>query len=122
VIAVAEVAAGGIVGAPARFALDQWVSSRRRDLFPWGTFLINATGSFVLGLITGLVVYHGLGSAPSNLIGAGFCGAYTTFSTFSYETVRLIEEGAFKSALANVTGSLVVGLLGAGAGLALAAG
>lgn len=119
-ITLVEVGAGGLVGAPARFVVDQLVNSRTRGAFPWGTYVINASGAFVLGLITGLVLYQGLGHIPSAVIGTGFCGAYTTFSTFSWETVRLLEEGTPAAALWNVAGSLVVGLLAAGAGMALA--
>jgi CrcB protein len=95
---------------------------RRPAAFPWGTFVVNLSGAFVLGLVTGLGLYHhGLGSVPKAVLGAGFCGAYTTFSTFSYETVRLVEEGALGAAAANLAGSLLLGLLAAAAGLALAA-
>ena len=111
----------GAVGAPARFLLDQWIGARGRGPFPLGTFVVNVTGAFLLGLITGLALYRGLGSLPKVVLGTGFCGAFTTFSTFSYETVRLLEEGTIRAAAANVIGSLALGLLAAGAGLALAA-
>jgi CrcB protein len=120
VITLVEVGAGGLIGAPARFVVDQVVNSRTRGVFPWGTYVINATGAFILGLISGLVRYQGLGHIPSAVIGTGFCGAYTTFSTFSWETVRLIEEGTPSAAIWNIAGSLVVGLLAAAAGMALA--
>jgi CrcB protein len=119
-ITLVEVGAGGLIGAPARFVVDQLVNSRTRGVFPWGTYVINATGAFILGLISGLVLYQGLGHLPSALIGTGFCGAYTTFSTFSWETVRLIEEGTPSAAIWNIAGSLVAGLLAAAAGMALA--
>lgn len=119
-ITLLEVGAGGLIGAPARFVVDQVVNARTRDVFPWGTYVINATGAFVLGLISGLVLYQGLGHIPSAVIGTGFCGAYTTFSTFSWETVRLIEEGTPSAAIWNIAGSLVVGLLAAAVGMALA--
>ncbi len=115
------VVAGGVLGAPSRYALDQWVNSRTKGFFPWGTFLINATGAFLLGLISGLALYHGLGHLPVAVVGTGFCGAYTTFSTFSYETVRLIEEGTVEAAVRNMAGSLTLGLAAAAAGIALAA-
>lgn len=118
---VLGVVAGGVLGAPSRYALDQWVNSRTKGFFPWGTFLINATGAFLLGLISGLALYHGLGHLPVAVVGTGFCGAYTTFSTFSYETVRLIEEGTVEAAVRNMAGSLTLGLAAAAAGIALAA-
>lgn len=120
-IVLLGVAAGGVVGAPSRYVLDQWVNSRTEGLFPWGTFLINATGAFLLGLISGLALYDGLGHLPAAVVGTGFCGAYTTFSTFSYETVRLIEEDSLEGAVRNMAGSLVLGLAAAAAGIALAA-
>lgn len=120
-IGLVEVGIGGLVGAPTRFVVDQVVNTRRRSLFPWGTFVVNAVGAFILGLLDGLATYHGLGPVPSAVLGTGFCGALTTFSTLSYETVRLLEEGTPKAALWNVAGSLAVGLAAAGAGLGLAA-
>jgi CrcB protein len=120
VITLVEVGAGGLVGAPARYIVDQVVNARTKGTFPWGTYVINASGALLFGLVTGLVMYHGLGHLPASLLGTGFCGAYTTFSTFSWETVRLIEEGTPSAALWNVAGSVVVGLLAAGAGMALA--
>lgn len=120
-IILLEVGVGGMIGAPSRYVMDQYISSRTEGAFPWGTFVINATGALLLGLIVGLAAYHRLGPVPVAIVGTGFCGAYTTFSTFSYETIRLLEEGRFLSALYNVAGSLAVGLLGAGLGLAVAA-
>ena len=119
-ITLIEVGAGGLVGAPSRFILDQVVNSRTRAVFPWGTYIINASGAFILGLISGLVAYQGLGHIPSAVIGTGFCGAYTTFSTFSWETVRLIEEGTPTAAAWNIVGSLLLGLAAAAAGMAIA--
>ena len=119
-ITLLEVGAGGLIGAPARLLVDQAVSSRTRGIFPWGTYVVNATGAFLLGLLSGLAAYHGLDRGASALLGVGFCGAYTTFSTFSWETIRLVEEGALGAALGNVAGSLLVGLAAAGAGMALA--
>ncbi len=116
-----EVGAGGMLGAPARYLLDQFVSTRTEGSFPWGTFVVNLTGALLLGFVVGLSVHHRLGPAPVALVGTGFCGAYTTFSTFTYETVALMAEGRHLSALCNAGGSLVLGLAGAGAGLALAA-
>jgi CrcB protein len=112
---------GGAIGAPARLLVDELVQHRAAGVFPWGTFVINVTGSFVFGVVIGLVLYHGLGDVPRALIGTGFCGAYTTFSTFSYETVRLVEEGSLGAAVGNVAGSVAAGLAAAALGLALVA-
>lgn len=112
---------GGAIGAPARYLIDGWVQDRVSGVFPWGTFVINVTGSLLLGVITGLALYHGLGDLPKIAIGTGFCGAYTTFSTFSYETVRLVEEGSVGLAAGNAFGSVAAGLAAAAVGLAITA-
>lgn len=113
------VAAGGLVGAPARYLLDRAVSGRIESDFPWGTFVVNISGAFFLGLLTGLTLSHHLSPAGKTLLGTGFCGAYTTFSAFTFETVRLVESGQLLQASLNVLASLVVGLAAATAGLAL---
>ena len=82
--------------------------------------MINVSGSFVLGLVTGLSLHHGLSAHALSLIGTGICGGYTTFSTFNVETVRLAEDGSYLEAAANVGGSLAAGLIAAAAGLGLA--
>lgn len=112
--------AGG-VGAPARYLLEGLVQDRTDGAFPWGTFVVNMTGSLLLGLITGAALYHSFPSTPKVWLGTGFCGAYTTFSTFTFETIRLLEEGAVVDALANATASLLTGTAAAAVGLALAA-
>jgi CrcB protein len=111
----------GAVGAPARYLLDDAISSRTQGVFPWGTLAINVSGSFLLGLLTGLALFHGLPATPRLILGTGFCGAYTTFSTFTYETVRLAEEGAVNEAVRNALASLVLAAAAAAAGLAVAA-
>jgi CrcB protein len=111
----------GAIGAVSRYLVDGWVQGRVSGALPWGTFVINVSGSFILGLVTGLALYHGLGRLPATVIGAGFCGAFTTFSTFSYESVRLLERGAVVPAATNSIGSVVVGLSAAGVALALVA-
>jgi CrcB protein len=116
---VAFVAAGA-VGAPLRFLVDGFVADRVEGAFPWGTFVINATGSFALGFLTGLALYHAFPKTPKVILGTGLCGAYTTFSTFTFETVRLAEDGSSSEALRNLLGTLVVGAAAAAAGLALA--
>jgi CrcB protein len=118
---IAVLVVGGALGAPARYFVDGWVEPRVRTLFPWGTFVVNVTGSLVLGVTTGLALYHGLGDVPRAAIATGFCGAYTTFSTFSYETVELLELGEHRRAVANALGSVAAGLVAAGLGLAITA-
>jgi CrcB protein len=120
VITLLGVAAASAIGAPARYLLDRSVARRNRSAFPWGTLLINVSGSFLLGLLVGLGAHHGLSKTAVTVIGTGFCGAYTTFSTFSVETIRLVEEGALVEATLNALGSIAVGLLAAAAGLGLA--
>ncbi len=119
-LTVIAVAGAGALGAPARLLVDQSVSRRHGGAFPLGTFVINVTGSILLGLITGLAVYQHLGDLPKTIVGTGFCGAYTTFSTFSYETIKLAEEGAIGTAVRYAASSLAIGLVAAGVGLAIA--
>ena len=118
---IALLVLGGAIGAPARYLVDGVVQSRSRGVFPWGTFVVNVSGSFVLGAVTGAALYHGLGPLPKTAVGTGFCGAYTTFSTFSYETLSLLEEGSVATASSNAIASVVIGLVAAAAGIALLA-
>lgn len=117
---VAFLVAAGL-GAPARYLLDGLVQDHTAGAFPWGTFVVNVTGCLVLGLLTGLGLYHGLGAGTRTVLGTGAVGAYTTFSTFTFETVRLAEEGAVHEAVRNAVASFVVGLAAASVGLALSA-
>jgi fluoride exporter len=113
------VAAGGFVGAPSRYLLDRSISGRAHSGRPWGTFVINVTGSLLLGFLTGLTMTGHLSEIGKALLGTGFCGAYTTFSTFTFESVRLLEDGRIVDAMANVVISVAVGLAAAAAGLAI---
>ena len=108
-----------MVGAPLRYLLDGLIQDHTEGVFPHGTWVINVTGSFVLGILTGLALYHGFGKVPKTILGTGFCGAYTTFSTFTFETVRLAEEGDLRDAARNATFSLLFEGIAAGAGLTL---
>ncbi|MDH6521040.1 CrcB protein [Streptomyces sp. SAI-135] len=114
------VVAGAVVGAPLRYLTDRAVQSRHDSVFPWGTFAVNVTGCLILGLLTGAAAAGAAGSHLQLLLGTGLCGALTTYSTFSYETLRLAETGARLYALANVAASVVAGLGAAFAGVALA--
>ncbi|MFJ4191396.1 fluoride efflux transporter CrcB [Kitasatospora sp. NPDC089509] len=114
------VVAGAVVGAPLRYLTDRAVQSRHDSVFPWGTFTVNVFGCLVLGLLTGAVAAGAASSHVQLLVGTGFCGALTTYSTFSYETLRLAESGAGRYALANVAGSLAAGLVAVYAGAELA--
>ena len=109
----------GAAGAVVRYELDRAVADRSRGVFPWGTLVINLTGSLFLGLITGLALHHGLPPPDKIVLGTGFCGAYTTFSTFSFETVRLVEEGALTEAFRNAAGTLAGCAAAAALGLAV---
>ncbi len=111
----------GAIGAPTRFLLDGWVQERSGGELPVGTLFVNATGSLILGFLTGLALDHAFPNTPKAVLGTGFCGAYTTFSTFTYETARLAEEGRLAGAVRNAVVSFVVPALAAAAGLALAA-
>jgi CrcB protein len=110
------VALGAAIGAPLRYLTDRAVQARHDSVFPWGTLTVNVTGSFVLGLLTGLPV----NASVAALLGTGFCGALTTYSTFSYETLRLAQTGARFYAVLNVVASIVAGLGAASLGLILA--
>jgi fluoride exporter len=114
------VGGAGAVGAPLRYVVDVLVSERTAGAFPLGTMAVNLSGSFVLGLLTGLAMYHGLPKSAKEILGTGLIGAYTTFSTFSLETLQLAEEGEVQAALTNVVASLLAGGLAAAAGIALA--
>lgn len=108
------------LGAALRHLVDQAVRRRVRVDFPLGILVVNASGSFVLGLVVGLGAHHGLPSGTVTSLSAGLCGGYTTWSTFAADTVGLVERGHAGRAALNVTGSLAVGLLAAAAGLGLA--
>lgn len=111
------VAAGAAVGAPLRYVVDRWVQTRLGAGFPWGTLVVNVVGSFVLGLVLGSPT---VSAAVVALVATGFCGALTTYSTFSYETLRLIEDGAWARGTANVLVSMAAGLAAAALGWTLA--
>lgn len=109
---------GGFAGAIARYALDGAVSARLAGGFPWGTLVVNVSGSFLLGLLFVLSAERSI--LPADVRGpvlVGFIGAYTTFSTYALESLALAQAGAMTLALANVLGSVVLGLLAVSAGV-----
>lgn len=101
----------GIAGTLGRYAISQWLNPRASTAFPWGTWVINALGSLLLGILYGL---HS-GGRISELLwltaGTGFCGAFTTFSTFGFETIRLVTEGRKRRAALYVLSSAALGVL-----------
>jgi CrcB protein len=113
------VIAGAAVGAPLRYLTDRFLRARLDTDFPWGTLTVNWAGSLILGLLAAAGAAGVAGPRVSLLVGVGFCGALTTYSTFSYETLRLAETGARLAAAANVIASLIAGLGAAFAGQAL---
>jgi CrcB protein len=114
------VVAGAMVGAPLRYLTDRAVQARHDSLFPWGTFAVNLGGCLVLGLLSGATAAGAAGPHVQLLLGTGLCGALTTYSTFSYETLRLTEAGAGLYAAVNVVASVAAGLGAAFAGVSLA--
>ncbi|MFF4426637.1 fluoride efflux transporter CrcB [Streptomyces sp. NPDC001549] len=104
------VVAGAAVGAPLRYLLDRAVQVRHESVFPWGTFVVNAAACLVLGALAGAALAGAASSRLQLLLGAGLCGALSTYSTFSYETLRLAERGRGFLAAANVVMSVLVGL------------
>jgi CrcB protein len=115
-----EIGLAAAVGAMARYLVDQLIQHQHDMIFPVGTFSINALGSFVLALTTGLAAHHGLPADPTAIIGVGLCGGFTTWSTYCWESLSLAETGALGQASLNVIGSLAVGLGAAAAGFGVA--
>ncbi|GGM77294.1 fluoride efflux transporter FluC [Dactylosporangium sucinum] len=108
---------GAAIGAPLRYLTDRAVQARHDSVFPWGTLMVNISGSLLLGFLTALPADPALVAFAS----IGLCGALTTYSTFSYETLRLAQTGAWFLAAGNVTASVVAGLGAAYTGTLLAA-
>jgi fluoride exporter len=107
---------GAAIGAPARFLTDRAVQARHDSVFPWGTFIVNVTGSALLGFLAALPGHRAAGT----ITGIAFCGAFTTYSTFSYETFRLAEDRAWLFAALNAAAGIIAALGAAYFGLAIA--
>lgn len=114
------VALGGAAGAVTRYVLDGWISDRAGGTFPWGTLLVNLSGSALLGILFALAIERGFlpASVRAPLL-IGFLGAYTTFSTLMLESWRLLEDGAVGIAALNAFGSVVLGLAAVFVGLTI---
>jgi CrcB protein len=120
---VVLIAVGSAIGGNFRYFLGRWIDSHPwAEGFPWGTFVINVTGSLFLGFFA-VVLLERLDPARRGLYlmaGTGFCGGYTTFSTFEWETFKLIRDGSWPTALGNVLGSVAVGFVGVSLGALVA--
>lgn len=114
------IAAGAALGAPSRYALDRTIQLRHESWTPWGTLTVNLLGALLLGALLGLASGR-VGADLVPFLGTGFCGSFTTYSSFSYETVRLLEERRSWAALGNITVTLLGGLGAAMLGYAVAA-
>jgi fluoride exporter len=113
------VGVGGFLGAVARYALGTYIGGRYGVRFPLGTFVINVSGSFLIGLILTLLARTTASAYWRYLIPIGFIGAFTTFSTFEYETLRAIQDGQLMTGLLNVALSLFVGFIAVWVGVEL---
>jgi len=113
------VAVGAAVGAPARYLTDRAVQSGHDTLFPWGTLTVNIAASLLLGVLAGAGTQ--VSPTAAALVGTGFCGALSTFSTFGYETVRLMQERSRFYAVANIAISVIAGLGAAALGWSIGA-
>ena len=103
---------GGILGANARYLIAGWAAQRFGTAFPYGTFIINISGSFLLGLFMAFLQDRVFIHPNYRLFFAtGFCGAYTTFSTLTYESLRLFQDGSVLLGFTNMLGSLIIGML-----------
>jgi CrcB protein len=113
-------AVGGVVGTLARYGLGRWIPAWAGTEFPWGTLVVNAAGSLLLGFTYRAAELIAIPAELRGLVTVGFCGAFTTFSTLSYKTVRLLQEGLFLRGVIYAFGSVAVGLMAVYFGMAMA--
>lgn len=118
-VTVLLVSLGAMIGAPARYLTDRWVQVRFGSSFPWGTLAVNVFASFVIGIVLGAGT--GVDGPMRALIGTGFCGALSTYSTFSFEAMRLHQRGTRLQAYGYVALTLTAGITAAAAGWAIGA-
>jgi len=115
---LAAVVAGAGIGGGLRYALGGWIAERWGASFPWGTFVVNVSGAFLLGIVMALSVERSLIPPAWRLfLGVGILGGYTTFSTLSYESIALVQRGLVAQGALNMFGSAVAGLVAVFAGL-----
>lgn len=115
------IALGGALGAVGRYALGGWVHSWLGSAFPWGTVVVNGLGSTLLGAVLGILERLHVGVGPRAFLTIGLLGAFTTFSTFSFEAVGLLRDGEWRLALSYIGGSLAAGFIGVAFGLVVGA-
>jgi fluoride exporter len=113
------VVVGAAVGAPLRYLVDRAVQARHDSLFPWGTLAVNVVGSLIFGILASGSTAHAVSSDVATLLGTGFCGTLTTYSTFGYETIHLLQERARFYAALNAATNVVAGLGAALVGFAV---
>jgi CrcB protein len=117
-VTILMIALGGAMGAVSRYALQGWVDGLTGGRLPWGTFVVNVSGSFLLGVVFALAIDRAVLSPDVRVpVTIGFISSYTTFSTLMLESWRLIELGDIVLAIANLVGSVVVGLIALVGGL-----
>ncbi len=110
------IALGGALGAVCRAVIGIWIPTE----YPWATLVVNVLGSLLIGFIFGLEAFHHLSPNLRIMLTTGFCGALTTFSTFSYQTIALFKEGNTFGAIANIALNLILTLIAVVVGLKLA--
>jgi fluoride exporter len=118
-VIIGEVALAGALGAVLRYLVDHLVQRRADSEFPFGVMAVNLSGSFILGVLVGAGLHHGVSTTVVTVAGTGLIGSYTTFSTFTFDSVRLAEDGYRSMSVLNVTVGIVVGIALAATGLAL---
>ena len=114
------VAIGGAIGAAGRYLIGGWVQSLAGSGFPLGTFFVNATGSFIIGIILGLSERGALSGQARLLLAVGVMGGYTTFSSFSYDNFGLLQSGETVRLIVNIAGQVAIGLFAAYLGVVMA--
>lgn len=109
-IALTLVVLGSALGAPLRYLVDRQVQGRHERVFPWGTLVVNASGSLALGVLLGAADRWAWSPLSLDLLAVGVLGSFTTFSTYVWETLQMVDERSFAPALLNALGSIAVGM------------